>query len=162
MQSKKSNSNYYKEQFKNASETGRSILILKSSSDCDCYNKNSLIDSEPNPKCPKCYGTGKKRILIKTPKLRYELSSSGKTGYLESQDLIKTTNEIYSFYLDEYLGFVNNEDIFITFDEDGKPIAAFEVSNREKFVYYDFVYYEYFAKKLTYLPEVNEIEKKIR
>ncbi len=147
--------NYYKEQFEQAAKTGRSVLILKSVGNCDCLDTDSLINSEPDPKCKKCYGTGKTRISIKTPKIRYELSNSGKYGYLESIDLTKTTNEIYSFYLFDTFGFVNNEDIIVIFDELGNVLSAFEVVNRETFTYDEFVYYEYFGKKIQFMPKVD-------
>ena len=62
--------NQYSIRFKEASRTGSKCLWLKAVKKCDCYDEDRLIDSEPDPKCPKCYGLGKIRQAILTDKMK--------------------------------------------------------------------------------------------
>lgn len=139
---------YYKKRFEEASDTGRKVLILKADGTCDCFNPNDLTNSEPNPKCNECFGTGKFRTMIRTEKIRYELNVE---TYKEYLGLTRETFDVYSFFFPEYYGHLTNADIIVTFDEKEVAIAAFEIVNIEKFVKDKFVYYEVFGRKITYL-----------
>lgn len=151
----------YEKQFERISSTGRPVLILKAIDDCECFEKNNLLNSEPDINCPLCFGTGKKRLVIETEKIRYELGTSGNLSHLEKIDFNKATFDIYSFYFPAYYEFLNNNDIIITFDENGNLEIAFEIQNKEKFVNNNFVYYEVFAQKINYLnlEDINEYRK---
>ena len=143
---------YYEKKFKDASSTGRSVVILKADGDCECFEKDSLINSEPNPRCKLCLGTGKHRVQIKTEEIRYELSTGSDGQQYEILDYTKSTSDVYSFFFPKHYSFIENSDIIVTFDDNGIPYTAFEVINKEKFVKNDFVYYEVFGRKITYLP----------
>lgn len=140
----------YQEQFNNASSTGRQVLILKAVGVCDCYDEDDLLNSEPMPSCEKCFGTGKMRLQIKTEKIRYEITNNSASSHLEEINYSKDTHELYSFYFPGHYHYINNDDIIIVYDEQGKPSKAFEVLNKENFVKDDFVFYEVFGKKVSY------------
>jgi len=91
--------NQYSLKFKEASRTGSKCLWLKAIENCDCYDEDRLVDSEPDPKCPKCYGFGKIRQAILTDKIRNELNNSyvtqfEKTKFGFSDDLFISENGI--------------------------------------------------------------------
>ena len=142
---------FYKEQFNKISESGKEVIILKATEDCDCFDKDSLLNSEPEINCKKCFGTGKFRIYIETEKIRYELGSSGNLGYFEKEDLNKATYDVYSFYFPEQYHYINNDDLLVIKNEKDELYIAFEIINKEFFKNKDFVYYEVFVIKINYL-----------
>ena len=153
--------NFYKEKFNQISNTGKEVIILKSNGDCECFEKDNLLMSEPDINCNLCFGTGKHRTFIETQKIRYEIGSSGNLGYFEKEDLNKATFDIYSFYFPEQYYFLNNDDIIVIKDNQDNLVTAFEIINKETYKNNDFIYYEVFAKKINYLnvEVVNERRK---
>lgn len=135
-------------EFKKASETGKPVIILKSLGDCDCFDKKSLLHSEPNPHCPKCLGTGKKRLKITTEKIRYDYVTQS-SDVLNS--VLDTTNDSFTFFMPFIYHSLTNEDLIITTDSNPK---TFEVTNKFEFVHEDFSYVEIVGKKIPFVSGV--------
>lgn len=153
----------YSEKFKKISETGKEVIILKAVEDCDCFEKDNLLNSEPDINCKFCFGTGKRRFIIETEKIRYEIGSNGELGYQERINLNKTTFDTYSFYFPSQYYYLNNDDIIVITDCKNTLTMAFEIINKETYKKDDFIYYEVFARKINYLDlEVINEQRKIR
>lgn len=135
------------EDFKSASSTGKSVILLKAISDCDCFNSNDLFNSEPDPHCTKCYGTGKKRLKIITEKIRFDYQGNNNTSK-ESNSIIENYEDKVVFYLPEIYHSVNNLDIIAIPTE---PMRCYVVENTFPNIYNDFRYYEVLGKKIPFL-----------
>ena len=143
--------NKYSYRFKEASETGSKILWLKATCKCDCFDENRLIDSEPDPKCPKCYGTGMKRQAIFTDKIRNEINNAYNQQF-ETTNFNTTINEKRKFYIPEFYKEMNTEDLLCFLDKDERTInSVYKVVNKEEFRDHDFIFYEIVGKKLNFL-----------
>lgn len=149
------------EKFKEASETGVKVLILKAIGKCDCYDEEDLSNSEPDPTCQKCYGTGLKRIRVTSEKIRFnsKSESASKTS-MENGGLLKGTRETYVFYFSSKYGFLSNKDYICLFEEDAensKVNRVFEIKNKAHLIYENFSYYEVYGTKVDYFGMVGEI-----
>lgn len=146
----------YKKDFEKISLTGVPILILKKNKKCDCFYEDELIDSEPNPYCNKCYGTGYERSLIITEKIRHEIQTNGTGTYYEQTIYNTTLNEIRVFFLPETYKFVTTEDLLATLDDSEKNInSIYRVVNKERYNAEDFVYFEVYGEKINFLPKIE-------
>lgn len=132
-----------KEKFQAASETGKNIIILKAMEECDCFDKNDLLNSEPDPHCTKCYGTGKTRLKIITEKVRFDYITSK-----ETTSIIENIEDDVAFYLGEIYSSINNEDIFII---PGKSMKCYSVQDTIPNIYNDFMFLEILGKKIPFL-----------
>lgn len=146
----------YKQSFIEASETGSRVLILKAGDQCDCYDPKDLLNSEPNPKCGKCFGTGNKRTLIYTTKIRHDSDSNGSSKHYESLDLNRSINDFRCFFMPEAYKDVNTMDLIATLNDDEVSInSIYKVVNKEKFQANDFVFYEIIGERINYTSEVS-------
>ncbi|MGL5714994.1 MAG: hypothetical protein ACRCX2_18405 [Paraclostridium sp.] len=140
--------------FLGASQTGKEIFILKAIGQCDCFDPDDLINSEPDPHCLNCFGTGQERVQIKTDKLRYDYTSNTSNSKI-NDDIIESTEELFVFYIPTtgtYSGLMlDNDDIVYTTDTNSK---FFEVINRFEYILNDFSYHEVVAKKI---PHINGV-----
>lgn len=141
----------YKSDFEKICSTGTPVLVLKKRQECNCYSKEELLDSEPNPYCPKCFGTGYERTYITTENIRHEPQSN----YYEKTIYNSTINDIRIFFMPEKYKFITTEDLIATLDENNKIISIYEVVNKEKYNAEEFVYYEIYGKKLNFLSNIE-------
>lgn len=144
----------YQNDFDKISSTGMPVLILKNKKECDCYSREELLDSEPNPYCSKCYGTGYERTKIITENIRHEVLSSG-SKYYEKTFYNTTINDYRIFFMPEKYKFITTEDLICTLDENNKIISVYKVINKERYNAETFVYYEIYGQKLNFLPNVE-------
>ena len=129
-------------------------MILKSNGRCDCFSQGRLVNSEPDPFCKKCFGTGDIRIKILTPKLRKDpLIVPGEIDEFEKVSLTD-----YIFFLPSNFNFVTNKDIIATLnDEDSSKLEIFyEVCEKTKYTTGEFSYYEVLARKKPSLNRGDE------
>lgn len=146
----------YKQSFIEASETGSKVLILKAGEQCDCFEPKELLNSEPNPKCGKCFGTGHRRTLIFTTKIRHDSESNNSTKNYETLDLNKSINDYRCFFMPEQYKFITTMDLIATLDDEEKNISSiYKVISTEKFKANDFVFYEVIGEKINYTSEVS-------
>lgn len=148
-------------QFDSISKTGEKVLILKSMGDCNCFVKDSLVNSEPDPKCPKCLGTGKIRGLFLTEKIRTQnerktsTESEDKDGYALSKD-----NEL--FFLKNYYDFINNDDLICTFQfNSNKPLKLYKVTSKQNFIFNKFYFLEITGEKIQFAYNLDELIKEV-
>lgn len=145
----------YQSDFEKLCSTGAPVIILKKKKECDCYSKDELIDSEPNPYCPKCYGTGFERTLIQTENIRHEVQTNGTGTYYEKTIYNTTINEIRIFFLPEKYKFITTEDLIATLDENNEIISIYKVVNKERYNAEEFAYYEIYGEKLNFLSNIK-------
>lgn len=146
----------YKQSFIEASETGSRVLILKAGEQCDCFEPKELLNSEPNPKCGKCFGTGNRRILIFTTKIRHDSDASLSDKNYEKMDLNKSINDYRCFFMPEQYKFIGTMDLIATLDDEEQNISSiYKVISTEKFKANDFVFYEVIGEKINYTSEVS-------
>lgn len=149
----------YKKDFDKIMATGVPVVILKNKNKCDCYSEEELIDSEPSPYCPKCYGTGYERNIILTDKIRHEVQTNGTGTYYEKTIYNTSINEIRVFFMPEFYKFISTEDLIGTLDDTEKNIVSiYKVVNKERYNAEDFVYYEIYGEKLNFLSNLSGIE----
>lgn len=142
--------------FEKASNTGREIFILFAKDQCDCYNPKDLVNSEPNPTCSKCFGTGKTRTNIKTEKVRYQIYNDG-GNILENQDKNQTqySDEKLVFFLPAKYINVSNEELFCTLKEGTIECdKLYRIVNIVPFFCEGFIFYEAYGEKINLAPEV--------
>jgi hypothetical protein len=132
--------------FDEASSTGEQYMLLRATGDCDCYSKVKLSKSEPNPFCKKCFGTGSKRMHILTPKLRADVSEA--PG--ENENFLKQSITKFTFYLPYNFSFITNKDIIVSLNEQKQLETFYEIVEKITYSVDDFVYYEVFAKKISF------------
>ena len=155
--------NQYSIRFKEASRTGSKCLWLKAVKNCDCYDEDRLIDSEPDPKCPKCYGLGKIRQAILTDKIRNEINNSYISQF-EKTKFTTSINEDRKFYVDKLYQDMNTEDLICLLKEDEKTIVSvYKIVNREEFRDHDFIFYEIIGRKINFIKkfEISDFDKLI-
>ncbi len=146
----------YKQSFLEASETGSRVLILKAGEQCDCFNPKELLNSEPNPKCGKCFGTGTTRTLIYTTKIRHDSDSDNSQKHYERLDLNKSINDFRCFFMPETYKHINTMDLIATLDDEERNInSIYRVVSKEKFKANDFVFYEVIGERINYTSEVS-------
>lgn len=145
----------YSLKFKEASLTGSQVLILKATTQCDCFDPEELINSEPDPNCLKCLGTGCKRQAFLTEKVRNEIYNVYQANF-EITDKNKTINEQRKFYLPEYYREIGTEDLIVLLDPDLNIVTVYEITNREEFRHHDFIFFEFIGKKINYLPKFTK------
>jgi hypothetical protein len=133
--------------FQIASATGEELYLLKAIKDCSCYNKNDLFNSEPDPHCKKCFGTGKERLIIKTAKSRFDYASYQKTNKNED-NITENFDDKTSFYLPEVYQTVDNKDILVI---RSNPIRYYKVENTFSNIYQDFRFFEIIGKKISFM-----------
>ncbi|MGL5719130.1 hypothetical protein [Cetobacterium sp.] len=143
------------------SETGEKVLLLKSMGDCDCYIKDSLVNSEPDPKCHKCVGTGKIRGIFLTEKIRTQNERKNSTepedkdGYSLSKD-----NEL--FFFKDYYDFINNDDLICTLEFNStKPLKLYKITSKQTFIYNNFYFLEVTGEKIQFSYSLNELLKEV-
>ncbi|MGL4988288.1 MAG: hypothetical protein ACRCX2_37070 [Paraclostridium sp.] len=133
--------------FDTASSTGQSVYLLKALNDCECHDKNDLFNSEPDPHCKKCFGTGKERLVVKTANMRFDYGTS-KNASTSTTDLIENFEDITYFYMPEVYQTVNNTDIIVV---PTNPVKFYEVENTLPNIYESFRFFEVIGKKIPYL-----------
>lgn len=133
--------------FDAASNTGESVYILKAVANCTCYDKNDLFNSEPDPHCKKCFGTGKERVVIKTANSRFDYSNYKQTN-TNDVNITENYDDTTSFYLPEVYQTVNNMDIIVV---PSNPIKFYKVENTLPNIYKDFRFFEIIGKKIAFL-----------
>lgn len=147
------------ERFNNTSKTGRRVLILKAIRDCDCIDKDDLLDSEPKISCKKCLGTGKEREFVITQKIRYDLKADKSIKHFDNSG---ETSDIYSFFFPDFYKEINSTDIIATIADDGTLNKIFEVENKFEFFYNEFNYVEIFCNKIHYIKGFEELNEKFK
>lgn len=145
----------YKSDFEKLCSTGTPVLLLKKKKECNCYSKDELLDSEPNPYCNKCFGTGYERTYIITENIRHEVQTNGTGTYYEKTIYNSTINDIRIFFMPEQYKFLTTEDLIATLDENNKIISIYKIVNKEKYNAEEFIYYEIYGKKLNFLSDVE-------
>lgn len=134
-------------EFNAASNTGESIFLLKAIGDCDCFDPNDLFNSEPDPHCKKCFGSGKKRLVVKTANTRFDY-----TGYKQTDsgevNITENYDDTTAFYLPEIYQTVNNMDILVV---PSNPIKFYKVENTLPNIYMDFRFFEVIGKKIAFM-----------
>ncbi|MGL6098609.1 MAG: hypothetical protein ACRC0G_03175 [Fusobacteriaceae bacterium] len=130
-----------------ASSTGQSVFILKAVENCDCHDENDLFNSEPNPHCKKCFGTGKERLIIKTANMRFDYGTS-KNMAVGNENITENFEDTTYFYMPEVYQTVNNTDVIVV---PTNPIRFYEVENTLPNVYKDFRFFEVIGKKIPYM-----------
>ncbi|MGL5315226.1 MAG: hypothetical protein ACRCX2_19755 [Paraclostridium sp.] len=133
--------------FDAASATGEELYILKAVNDCTCYDKKDLFNSEPDPHCKKCFGTGKERLIIKTAKTRFDYTTYTQTN---SNDVNITENfdDKTAFFLPEIYQTINNMDIIVV---PSNPIRFYKIENTLPNIYQNFRFFEVVGKKIPFM-----------
>lgn len=145
--------NKYSLKFKEASETGSKVLLLKGIEKCDCFSEDRLIDSEPDPHCPKCFGTGLKRQAFLTSKIRNEINNAYSQQF-ENTDKNTTINEKRKFFFPVFYEPITTEDYICLLDINERTIiSVYKVVNKEQFRDHDFVFYEIVGKKVNFVKK---------
>lgn len=149
----------YKIDFERISKTGRPVLILKKSSRCDCYDPNELIDSEPNPYCEKCMGTGYLRNYIFTENIRHEPLNEVSNKNSEILVYNSSINEKRIFFFPERYSFLTTEDLIATIYND-EILSIYKVVSKEIYNAEDFYYLEIIGKKINFTSKLSLKDKK--
>lgn len=145
-----------KKDFDAVSSTGSSVIILKKNKKCDCYDPTELLDSEPNPYCEKCFGTGYTRKIILTEKIRHEPYSDSRSLNLENTLYNTSINDYRIFFMPQLYSFLSTEDLIVVIDGDNKDVTSlYKIVNKERYNADDFVYYEIFGKKIVFSTEMK-------
>lgn len=139
--------------FQDASKTGKSVILLKAIGDCDCFNPNDLFNSEPDPHCEKCFGTGKKRLRVITEKIRFDYQGYNNSSN-ESTSIVENYEDKVVFYLPEIYNSVNNLDIIAIPTE---PLRCYAIENTFPHIYNGFTYFEVMGKKIPFLNIPKEV-----
>lgn len=166
-----------KESFKQASLTGRKVLLLRDVGICDCIKKapKNTVDTEldilglsdisniideiekADPYCDKCMGTGKKFFRILSEKIRTTDVNAIKEGTtateLQSFELLKDDNIL--FYFESHYKFLNLKDHIAVLEHDEnsnlvfplKVLDVFKIVDKIEFYDNDFVYYRMTGSK---------------
>lgn len=147
--------NVYEQRFKKSSETGTQVFWLKSKGVCDCFDSDNLINSEPDPRCLKCFGTGNTRNVILTSKIRNEIQNKRAESF---EDTMKnsTINERRKFYVPEIYKEMSTTDLIVFLDSDLTPISLYKIINKEQFKAEDFIFYEITGEKINFIPELTK------
>lgn len=146
----------YEKKFKTSSETGERVLWLKKNTPCDCFDSDSLIHSEPNPICLKCFGTGYTRQIIYTSKIRNEIQNQRAESFEETYKN-STINERRRFYIPELYREMSTTDLIIFLDSDLTPISIYKIINKEQFRTEDFIFYEITGEKINFVSSLKNI-----
>lgn len=142
--------------FKDASETGQQVLILKADKPCTCVSTEGIYSGEADPHCNLCYGTGYTRYAILSEKVRYEAFKRVATEY---QDFEKIKQNKLIFYFPHNYKHIGYKDIIVLLKHDNKnnlikPIVKDMylkvVDDKEKFKD-DFMYMRIMAEKINYI-----------
>ncbi|MGL4998090.1 MAG: hypothetical protein ACRC5T_03905 [Cetobacterium sp.] len=142
--------------FKELSDAGLNVTFLKSDGVCVCYDPKSLINSEPDPYCEKCLGTGKKRTIVKSEKLRYQNLSN--SSLRTDEGLFKTVEESLLLFAYEHYGIFDSEDMI--FVSGANENVLYEIEDKKPFVYHDFKFLEFYCKKVKFSKRITQtIEK---
>lgn len=159
--------------FKNVSETGRQVLLLRDVGTCECleYEKDygldilgssdlsSLIDKveTADPNCKLCMGTGKKFFRILSTKIRSTDVNAIKEGTtateLQAHKLLKDDNVL--FYFDSNYKFLTMKDHIAVLEHDKdnnlvlpiKVLDVFKIVDRLEFFDGDFIFYRMTGSK---------------
>lgn len=147
--------------FDSISNTGEKVLILKAMENCDCFVKNSLVNSEPNPKCHKCLGTGKIRNIFLSERIRTQ--NEGKNSKeIENKDGYSLSKDNELFFFKHYYDFINNDDLICTLDFNSKsPHKLYNVTSKQTFIYKDFYFLEVTGDKIQFSYSLNELLKEV-
>lgn len=139
--------------FENISTTGEEVLILKASeTKCDCYDDRNLINSEPDPYCKKCFGTGVYRNKILSNKIRYAVDTK-KTESVNPNTYLK---EKVIFYFNENYSFLSNKDILCIFNCERTSVEKmYRIVSKQKMQADDFVYYKIVGNKINYIQKIE-------
>lgn len=119
--------------FEDISKTGYQVILLRDVGTCDCIKKdpecqapfyNQFVKDDDilgmsseieiaDPKCPKCFGVGKKLFPILTNKIRVATSSGGLSGEsknVEVQLIELLKDDFLNFYFPYNYNFVTMKD----------------------------------------------------
>ena len=144
--------------FKKISETGRSIIILIATSTCDCFNPEDLSNSEPSPICTKCYGTGKKRLKIKTAPVRFQIYNDANNIFEDlDKNITEYNDEKMMFFLPSVYKNITNEELIVVLKEGVDTDIAekiYKIVNIIPFVNESFIFFEAYGEKINIAPEV--------
>lgn len=154
--------NKQREIFKELSDTGINFLIYEDIGQCDCCDLNSedLFLREPNPHHKDCLGTGKKRKIHVTKKLRFLYTSVTKDSNLEKQSFEKVKNEYLTVYFPENYSNLKYTDIIAMIKLDNsnnlikpiQPVSFYKIVAIDDFYDGDFKFYSVKMNKILYLP----------
>ena len=144
----------YKLDFERASKTGRPVLILKKGSLCNCHDPNELTESEPNPYCEKCFGTGYLRNFILTENIRHEPLNDVTKNNSEILVYNSSINEKRIFFLPERHSFITTEDLIATI-YNNEVLSVYKVVNKEIYNAEDFCYLEIVGSKINFIPNIK-------
>lgn len=145
-----------KDIFKDASDTGQQVLLLKADKVCSCVTTEGIYAGEADPHCHICYGTGKTRFPILTEKIRFEHFKRTATEY---QDFERIKANKIIFYFPANYQHIDYQDIIVILGHDNKnnlikplkkEIFMKVIDDREKFKD-DFIYKRVIAEKIKYL-----------
>ena len=147
--------------FDSISDTGDKVIVLKAVGDCDCYTKGSLVNSEPNPRCKKCLGTGKIRTIYLTENIRSENKKRGSSSK-EDRDGYTLVEEDELFFFKNYYDFLNNDDLICVVDFNLKsPQKLYNITSKQKFKYNNFYFLEVVGKKIQFSYNMSEFLKEV-
>lgn len=151
-----------REVFNELSNTGINFIIYEDIGYCECYNPNSdeLFDREPNPLHVDCLGTGLKRRVHITKKLRFLYTSVTKDSNLEKQTFEKVKSEYLTIYFPENYSNLKYTDIIAMIKLDEKnnlikplqPLSFYKIVAIDDFYDGDFKFYSVKLNKILYLP----------
>ncbi|MGL5709819.1 MAG: hypothetical protein ACRCW9_03135 [Cetobacterium sp.] len=148
--------------FHELSETGINFIIYEDIGNCECYTPDSeeIFDREPNPYHKACLGTGKKRRIHVTKKLRFLYTSVTKDSNLEKQSFEKLKSEYLTIYFPENYSNLKYTDIIAMIKLDEKnnivkpfqPVSFYKIVAIDDFYDGDFKYFSVKLNKILYLP----------
>lgn len=148
--------------FNELSNTGINFLIYEDIGNCECINPDSddLFEREPNPLHKECLGTGKKRKIHVTSKLRFLYTSVTKDSNLEKQSFEKVKSEYLTIYFPENYSKLKYTDIIAMIKLDEKnnlikpiqPLSFYKIVAIDDFYDEDFKFYSVKLNKILYLP----------
>ncbi|MGL6099128.1 MAG: hypothetical protein ACRC0G_05860 [Fusobacteriaceae bacterium] len=133
--------------FDAASHTGQSVYLLKAIGDCECHDEEDLFNSEPDPHCKKCFGTGKERLVIKTANIRFDYGTSKEMSN-NDDNITENFEDTTYFYMPEIYQTVTNMDVIVV---PTNPIRYYEVENTLPNVFENFKFFEVIGKKIPYM-----------
>jgi hypothetical protein len=143
--------------FNEISSTGSIYAVFKATEECECREENGLFN-EPDPTHKDCFGTGYKRRVYFTPKLRSDYYGLTKSSNLETQSFEKIKDNVKTIYF-PYSFTINYKDIIcsLKLDKENNPIKPYSIEYVYKPVSVD-VYvadgFKFYAVKVTKLQHV--------
>ena len=146
--------------FEEISSTGSVYAVFKALGNCECRDgEEGDLFNEPDPTHKECFGTGIKRRVYFTPKVRSDYYGLTKSSNLEMQNFERIKDNVKTIYFPYNLK-VGYKDIIcsLILDDKNEPIKPITIEYVYKpvsvdvYVENDFKYYAVKVIKLQHVP----------